>query len=449
MKKFTLLFMLIMVYINSFGQLTQTAVAINLNTPWEILWGMDDHIWVTERAGIVSRIDPLSGEKKILLDITDSVYIGGERGLMGMAINYAASGGPEVYIAYNYNSGGAKVKVVRYSYDSVNDTLLAPIKIIDNITGNNNHNGCRLVVDANYLYITTGDAEDEARPQNSNSVNGKILRLNLDGSIPVDNPLPGNPMWSKGHRNPQGLVMANGRLYSSEHGPSNDDEVNIIENGRNYGWPNVQGFCDNAGEIIFCNDSNVAEPIIAWTPTLAVAGIDYYDKTLIPDLTNSLLLVSLKAGRLIQLKLNTSGDSVISETTIINSTYGRLRDLCISPDGRIFIATSNRDGRGTPIATDDRIIELKPQANGINTLRDDHINVYPNPVRPGENIYINFGEKTSGYYSIIDIAGKKIDQQEFNEIISGNIDTEGMNSGFYFLNLITDKYTITKKIVIN
>src|SRR4030095_1738498 len=118
------------------------------------------------------------------------------------------------------------------------------------------------------LFVTTGDASNQSLAQSISSPNGKVLRLNLDGTIPADNPVAGNPYWSWGHRNPQGLVYANNILYSSEHGPSNDDEVNIIERGRNYGWPNVQGFCDAGSEPAFCTANNVREPLKAWTPTI-------------------------------------------------------------------------------------------------------------------------------------------------------------------------------------
>src|SRR5690606_13055391 len=155
-----------------------------------------------------------------------------------------------------------------------------PYIIFDNIDGANNHNGSRLVISPDKkLIFTTGDAAITSTAQNLNSVNGKTLRINLDGTIPGDNPIQGNPVWTWGHRNPQGLVYSPDStiLYSSEHGPSSDDEINIIVKGRNYGWPNVHGFCDNSNETAFCSDSNVVEPITAWTPTLAVAGIDFYN----------------------------------------------------------------------------------------------------------------------------------------------------------------------------
>jgi len=191
------------------------------------------------------------------------------------------------------------------------------------------------------LFITTGDASDQSRPQNLNSVNGKILRLNLDGTIPSDNPIPGSPVWSYGHRNAQGLVFANHIMYNSEHGPDTDDEINIIEKNRNYGWPNVRGFCDQSGEQNFCSSHNVKEPIKAWTPTAAVCGLDYYNSNLIPQWKNSLLCVALKNARLYQMKLNGSFNAITETNEFFTNVFGRLRDICTAPDGKVYFCTSN------------------------------------------------------------------------------------------------------------
>jgi len=210
--------------------------------------------------------------------------------------------------------------------------------------------------------MTTGDVGSASYALDTNRLHGKILRLNLDGSRPDDNPIPGSFVWSLGHRNPQGLVRApSGIIYSSEHGPADNDEVNIIEKGRNYGWPEVHGFCDLPEEQTYCTANNVREPIAAWTPTLAVCGIDFYDHYAIPEWQNSILLVTLKEDDLRVLKLNESGDSIVSQDFHFNNYFGRLRDVCISPDGKIYIATSNQDGRANspfPTALDDRIIEI-------------------------------------------------------------------------------------------
>ncbi|HSU28969.1 MAG TPA: PQQ-dependent sugar dehydrogenase [Chitinophagaceae bacterium] len=317
-----------------------TVLTQGLQYPWEILWGPDNYIWMTERGGRVSRVNPVNGAVSPVFTISE-VVTNNEGGCLGMVLhpNFATS--PQVFIAYDYNNGqGYREKVVRYIYNGT--TLTSPVTIIDNIAASSIHNGCRLLITPNLkLFITTGDASDQSRPQNVSAINGKILRVNLDGTIPSDNPMPGNPVWSFGHRNAQGLVYANNIMYNSEHGPESDDEINIIEKGRNYGWPDVRGFCDGSGEQAFCTANNVKEPIKAWTPTAAVCGMDYYNDNLIPQWRNSLLMVALKNARLYQMKLNGSFNAITETNEYFTNVYGRLRDICIGPDGKVYICTSN------------------------------------------------------------------------------------------------------------
>lgn len=327
-----------------------SVIVSNLNYPWEILWGPDNHIWMTERGGRVSRVNPTTGVLTPLLTIGEVVATG-EGGLLGMALHPDFTTTPHVFVVYNYNnaSGGYREKVVRYTYNGT--TLTSPLPIIENIAAAGIHNGSRLLISPDLkLFITTGDASNTSLPQNTSSLSGKILRLNLDGSIPADNPVAGNAYWSFGHRNPQGLVFAGSRLFSSEHGPSSDDEINIIEKGRNYGWPDVRGFCNESGEQSFCSANNVKEPLQAWTPTIATGGLDYYTSDEIPQWKNSLLLATLKDATLYQLKLDNSLSAVTETTEYFANDYGRLRDICISPSGKVYICTSN--------GGNDRIIEI-------------------------------------------------------------------------------------------
>jgi glucose/arabinose dehydrogenase len=321
-----------------------------LNYPWEILWGPDNFIWMTERGGKISRVDPTTGSVKPVFTI-NGVITNGEGGLLGMVLHPDFSSKPQVFVAYNYNKGdNYREKIVRFTYNGT--TLTNPVTILDNIAASSIHNGCRLFITPDLkLFITTGDASDQSNPQNKMSVNGKILRLNLDGTIPADNPVPGNPYWTFGNRNAQGLVFANNIMYSSEHGPDTDDELNIIEKGGNYGWPNVRGFCNEPGEKKFCMANNVKEPVKAWTPTAAVCGLDYYNSNLIPQWKNSLLLVALKNARLYQMKLDGSHTSITETNEYFRNDYGRMRDICISPAGKVYICTSNG-------GNDDKIIVI-------------------------------------------------------------------------------------------
>ncbi len=318
-------------------------VVEGLNFPWEIHWGPDDHIWMTERNGQISRIVPKTGQVIPLLRISE-VKAMGEGGLLGMTLHPDFNTQPYVYVIYNYHKSGTYTeKVVRYTYG--NGALSSPVTLLDNINAGNIHNGARLLIStgaAPKLWISTGDAGQSAVDQNTAAPKGKILRINLDGSIPADNPFPNNPVWSYGHRNPQGLVQTDNTLYSSEHGQNIEDEVNIIEKQRNYGWPNVEGPCDQPGEAAFCNANNVKQPV--WSSgnsTVATSGMDYYNHDRIPQWKNSLLLTTLKGQRLYQLKLGADGKSVTGTTTYFTNAFGRLRDVCISPAGRVYLCTSN------------------------------------------------------------------------------------------------------------
>jgi glucose/arabinose dehydrogenase len=326
---------------NSPAEITSKVIVNGLNFSWQLLWGPDDMLWVTERPGRISRIDPNTGNISPLATI-DEVFPSGEGGLLGMVI---MKSGQQInlYVAYDYKKNNNYTgKVVRYDYS--NGTLTNPVTIIDGFKAAGIHNGCRLVISPDQkLFITVGDASDQSNPQNLNSLNGKILRVNLDGSIPADNPDPSSAVWTYGHRNPQGLIFVNDILFSSEHGPDTDDEINIIEKGGNYGWPDVRGFCNEDDEKSFCTGHNVIDPLMSWTPTIAVCGINYYNSDSIPQWKNSILMTTLKDERLIQLKLSDDQRSITENHDFFISRYGRMRDVCVAPDGRVFICTSNGD----------------------------------------------------------------------------------------------------------
>ena len=219
--------------------------------------------------------------------------------------------------------------------------------MLENIAGGPIHNGTRLLLlPDNTLLITTGDGGNSSLSQNMNSMSGKTLRMNLDGTIPTDNPDPMSYIWSSGHRNSQGLCNGpNGLIYSSEHGQQNSDEFNIIEKGRNYGWPNVEGACNTNSEMAFCNAFNVREPLTEYSPCIAVNGIEYYNHPAIPEFENSVLMAVLGgiptvAQRLTQLKMSDDGLSIVEQNNFLTN-LGRLRDLCVNPhDGSIYVATN-------------------------------------------------------------------------------------------------------------
>jgi glucose/arabinose dehydrogenase len=332
------------------ADLTTEVLAQSLSFPWEMVYGPDNFIWFTERPGKISRLNPLNGVVTLVHTISE-VNSTGEGGLLGMALHPQFSSNPYVYVVYDFGSGAAyKGKVVRFTFN--NGKLEAPVVLLDQIPAASIHNGSRLLITADQkLLITTGDANAAAQAQNKNSLSGKILRINLDGSIPADNPVANNPYWTFGHRNPQGLVMIGDKLYSSEHGPDNDDEINLIQKDRNYGWPNVEGYCNTGAEQTFCPLNQVVEPLIAWSPTIAPSGLTYYNSDYIPQWKNSLLGVTLKGSKLMQLQLNPAGDKITASTEFFLNQFGRLRAICQSPEGKIYLATSNGAGK-------DQIIEI-------------------------------------------------------------------------------------------
>jgi glucose/arabinose dehydrogenase len=280
----------------------------------------------------------------------------GEGGLLDMALhpNFAQNGW--LYVVYNYASpSGYREKLVRFTWNPTNQNLESPTTLLENIPAATIHNGSRLLINGSHIFMSTGDAANPSLAQDPQSLAGKILRLNLDGSVPNDNPIPNNPLWTLGHRNPQGLVFYNNNLYSSEHGPNNDDEINVIEKGRNYGWPQVEGYCDEAGEENFCSSNNVREPIQAWTPTIATCGLAAYNSDRIPQWKNSLLIATLKNQRLYQLKLNAQGTAVEEVKEYYTSQYGRLRDVIVSADGKVYLCSSN--------GNNDRIILIDKTSN--------------------------------------------------------------------------------------
>ncbi len=439
-------------FLTAQNNLSTKTIATNLDTPWEILWGPDNYIWITERYGKVSRVNPFNGTVQEVVLIGDVSEVG-EGGLLGMVLDPDFSANHFFYVAYNYSAQGNvyKEKIVRYTYNPSTGKATNPAIIFDNIPAANNHNGCRMVISpGKKLVFTTGDAQVTSYSQDISRLNGKILRINLDGTIPSDNPQQNSPVWSWGHRNPQGLVYSpDGKnLYSSEHGPSNDDELNIILKGRNYGWPSVAGFCDNTFETGFCSQNNVVEPIFAWTPTLAVAGIDFYNSDLIPEWKNSILIASLKASRITQIKLSETGTSVLKTTDFFTGQFGRLRDICISPEGKVYIAVSNRDGRGTVKTGDDKIIEISPLSTTAPEInKSGFISVSPNP---GSDVFIvTFAEelKTKTNYVLYNTLGQIIKSGYLGPKTT-KIDLGEVNEGMVFLQIDLKNRPITKKILI-
>ena len=371
--------------------LVQTDVVTGITRPWEILWGPDDYIWSTCRNGDVLHIDPVTGNYTTILELTVSNNGSGEPGLLGMAIHPDFSVTPKVFLVYNYSQGNS-VKERLSSFDWNGSALTNETYLIDNISGNQIHNGARLAISPDgKIMMTTGDTGTGGDlSQDLNSKNGKVLRINLDGSIPSDNPNPASYVWSFGHRNGQGLCYGpTGILYESEHGQNSSDELNIIEPGRNYGWPEVQGSCNTNAEITFCTENNVMEPIEEWSPCVAVNGVEYYNHPAIPEWENSLIMgvmgglggTTSSNDRVSILHLSEDGLSVLSEDKLFTSLNQRFRDVCINPNTGALYAALN--GTQYPGTAPNKIIMFAPQGNTNSIVNKPTIGqsmvLYPNP----------------------------------------------------------------------
>ncbi|MHB1133504.1 MAG: PQQ-dependent sugar dehydrogenase [Chloroflexota bacterium] len=324
-------------------------VADGLDTPWAIAFAPDGRLFFTERTGEVRVIvdGALRAQPVIRLDASEI----GEGGAMGLAVDPGFPAQPYLYAAYTYDAAeGIKNRLVRLRL--AGNAATVDEVLLDDIPGGRIHNGGRLAVGPDgKLYLTTGDAGQAALAQDPQSLAGKILRLNLDGSIPDDNPFSGSLVYTLGHRNPQGLAWqpGTGRLYATEHGPSGNDEVNLIEPGNNYGWPEAQG--EQHGTF--------TAPLLVFNPAVAPAGAAFLAGESVPQWRDSLFFATLRGTQLHRLQLDPADPRrIVRAERLYEGEYGRLRDVVQGPDGALYLTTSNRDGRGSPEQRDDRILRL-------------------------------------------------------------------------------------------
>ncbi|MBS1494222.1 MAG: PQQ-dependent sugar dehydrogenase [Bacteroidetes bacterium] len=331
--------------------------AENLTVPWSIAWTDKDRMLVNERSGKIRIIQNGKLQDAPLLEVKD-VSSNAEEGLMGLAIDPNYSSNKFIYISYAYGgSDKLSVKVVRYKDDgnSVSDEKI----LIDKIQGTHLHAGCRIKFGPDgKLYITTGDATDRQIAQDLKNMGGKILRLNSDGTIPADNPFPNSPIWTYGHRNPQGIDWYPGTsiMWETEHGPSGfdgpggGDEVNVIVKGSNYGWPVVSHDGHKDGMVA---------PVLVYTPAEAPASGMFYKSGIITQFKNNFFFGCLRGRGIIRVIVDENNpEKVVSFEKMKDINIGRIREIAEGPDGAIYFSTSNKDGRGNPASNDDRIMRI-------------------------------------------------------------------------------------------
>lgn len=311
---------------------TETTIVENLAAPWSIAFH-DGVALISERDS--ARIVEVSDDGDVReVAVVDGVEPGGEGGLLGIAVH-------ERYL-YAYSTGADENRVQRFPLTGAPGSLGlgAPETILDGLAAASNHNGGRIAFGPDgTLYVTVGDAGDRDSAQDPGSLSGKILRITSDGKVPADNPIAGSPVYSLGHRNPQGLAWdEGGTLYASEFGQDTWDELNVIEPGGNYGWPVVEGIADR-DEFI--------DPVQQWAPDVASpSGMAIAE--------GAVFIANLRGERLREVPL---GD-LSSSAEHFTDAYGRLRDVVVAPDGALWVLTNNTDGRGDPGDGDDRVIRV-------------------------------------------------------------------------------------------
>lgn len=413
-------------------------VTSGLESPWEVALGPDGMLWVTERSVLrITRVDPQTGERKVAASLEGVAKAAGPGGVLGMALHprLLQEGGPDfVYVAATYEDlarpADARVtstdspfrhlyaRVVRLRYERASETLVEPVTVLDGLPAGNDHVALRLAFAPDEtLHLTTGDQGNgqfgnfcnpilsqrlptaaEVQARDWSAYEGKTLRMTLDGAIPPDNPvLEGvrSHVYTYGHRNPQGITVgAEGQLYTSDHGPKTDDEVNVLRSGGNYGWPHVAGLRDDmAYQYARWYDASVpcrslefsdlavpasvpthaessfmpaltaplatlftvrsgydfADPAcggvhsICW-PTVGASSIEWYEGGAIPGWDRVLIVSTLKRGSLYVVPVDASGQRAAGPISREARTENRYRDTAVSADGRtIYVIT---DGGG-------------------------------------------------------------------------------------------------------
>jgi glucose/arabinose dehydrogenase len=321
----------------SAGSAGARTIATGLSVPWGVAFLPGGDALVSERTtGRIRRLSPNGRRRRVVMRVPGVDTACGEGGLLGLAVSPSYSSDRWVYA---YFTSASDNRIVRFRLGGTIHPVLTGLRrgLI--------HNGGRIAFGPDgKLYAGVGETGDSTLAQNRRSLNGKILRMNPDGSVPRDNPFPGSLVWSYGHRNVQGLAWdRSGRLWATEFGQNEFDEVNLIRKGRNYGWPEVEGRGPTDG-------GRFTNPVVTWATSeaspsgAAIAGGTMYIGALQGDAVLRLRLAGARARKL---------------SPLLQGRYGRIRTVARTPDGSLWVTTSNRDGRGSPRSGDDRILRIR------------------------------------------------------------------------------------------
>lgn len=331
------------------GGLQVEPIAENLDTPWEVAFGPDGRIFVTERPGTVRVIE--DGELREEPYAELAVDEMGEGGQLGLAFDPEFEENRTLYAYYTTDEeDGARNRIVRLVEE---DGVAVEEEVLLEGPAAQIHNGGRIAFGPDgKLYATLGDVSEASLAQDRDALAGKIVRLEPDGSIPDDNPFGDSPVYSYGHRNPQGLAWDDeGNLYAPEHGQSAHDELNLIRPGENYGWPEVEGEEERTGYT--------APVLQSGEETWAPSGAEYVQSG---PWEGSILFTGLAGESLHRVEFDPEDPGrVTGHREYLEGEYGRLRAVEQGPDGALYVLTSNRDGRGDPAPEDDRLLKVTPQ----------------------------------------------------------------------------------------
>lgn len=318
-----------------------TVLATDLTSPWSIVPLHSGSALISERD--TAKVVELTADGAVrTVDTISGVAHGGEGGLLGLAV--VEDGNGTTLFAYFTSETDNRIVRMPLRGSAGNYELGAPKPILTGLAKAGNHNGGRIAIGPDgKLYATVGDAGDPQRSQDLASLNGKILRMNLDGSVPADNPFPGSLVYTLGHRNPQGLAWdSDGQLWASEFGQNTWDEFNRIEAGRNYGWPLVEGMGGKAGFV---------DPVLQWsTSEASPSGLSFVRGTF--------FMAALRGARLWAIYPGAGEGAQPDSQAWFTGEFGRLRDAVASPAGDLWVLTNNTDGRGSPREGDDKVLQI-------------------------------------------------------------------------------------------
>jgi glucose/arabinose dehydrogenase len=493
-----------------------------LDTPWEMTYGPDGYLWITEKGGRVSKVDPVTGAKTVIY--TCAGYYPGHScetctlcfqpkigsGTFGLALHpdFMNPATPYLYFVHSYNSSAdtipnTKFRIERLTLNANRDAVISQTTLVNSLPNGYDHLGGRLMIipqnSIPYLFLSVGDNgisevnspgcyttngdNPNNKAQNINYKNGKIHRFNLDGSIPSTNPVAGNSFYTRGHRNPQGLIFnpVMNVIYDVEHGDRTDDEINILEAGMNYGWKDVRGYHNDnnyPGEASYVaaytpdplvpNDA-LKEPLYSWCAatqftnsnnmfwgTVAPSDGIYYGSSGIPDWTNSLLVVTLKNGNttdqeVYRFKLNSDGKS-LAPSTVSNPNparffaedqqlNGRLRDIAVSPDGKKIFLINNGGAPTDKITV--YTYDAPPSAISPSLSKDFKLDVFPVPASDYVTIDCSENVHTLSLYNLLG-------EEKSVLITNSGINVAGLPSGTYYLKIATESgNNLVKKLVKN